>query len=101
MDAIDNKVLIVQIDKVEKHPNADRLDLVQVRGWHCVTQKGTFKAGDLAVYLPIDSVLPPDLEKSIFPVVVKPVTEGGCWIGRKLLRSINPEYLLISESDNH
>jgi len=65
--ADDYKVFVVKIERVEKHPNADRLDLVHVRGWQCVTQRGTFKAGDLAVYIPIDSVLPPDLEAVIFP----------------------------------
>jgi RNA ligase (TIGR02306 family) len=34
-------------------------------------------------------------------VVIKPVSEVVCWIGRKILRSINPEYLLKSESDFH
>lgn len=67
MDAIDNKVLVVRIEKVEKHPNADRLDLAHVHGWQCVVQKGVFKAGDLAIYLPIDSILPPDLERRLFP----------------------------------
>ena len=67
MDAIDNKVLVIRIEKVEKHPNADRLDLVHVHGWQCVAQKGTFKAGGLAVYVPVDSVLPPGLEARIFP----------------------------------
>lgn len=68
MEVIDNKVLVVRIDKIEKHPNADRLDLAHVSGWQCVTQTGVFKAGDLAVYIPIDSVLPQGLEAELFPV---------------------------------
>lgn len=63
----DFKVEVVRIDKVEKHPNADRLDLAHVKGWQCVAQKDAFEAGDLAIYIPIDSVLPPDLERRIFP----------------------------------
>ena len=46
---------------VEPHPNADRLDLVKVKGWQCVSAKGQFKTGDLAIYLPVDSVLPAPL----------------------------------------
>jgi RNA ligase (TIGR02306 family) len=67
METNDYRVEVVKIDSVEKHPNADRLDLVHVRGWQCVTQKDSFKAGELAVYIPIDSVLPNDLEARIFP----------------------------------
>lgn len=52
---------------MEKHPNADRLDCVQVKGWNVVTGKGAFQPGDLAVYIPIDSVLPRDLETYLFP----------------------------------
>lgn len=46
---------------VEPHPNADRLDLCRVKGWQCVAQKGQYQTGDLAVYIPIDSVLTPEL----------------------------------------
>lgn len=60
-------VKVEKIVAVEPHPNADRLDLVQVLDWHCVTTKGEFKPGDLCVYLPIDSVLPPALEAFLFP----------------------------------
>jgi RNA ligase (TIGR02306 family) len=50
---------IVSLD-VEPHPNADRLDLCKPRGtsWVCVSQRGLYKTGDEAIYLPIDSVLP-------------------------------------------
>lgn len=54
------KAEVVKVDIVP-HPNADRLDIAKVRGWQCVAQKETYKNGDLAVYLPIDSVLPPEL----------------------------------------
>lgn len=67
MDTVDNKVRVVQIDRVEAHPNADRLDLAHVQGWQCVTQRGVFETGDLAIYIPIDSVLPPSLEAELFP----------------------------------
>lgn len=43
---------------LEPHPNADRLWLVRVLGWTVVVGKSEFQEGDLAVYLPPDSVLP-------------------------------------------
>jgi len=63
----DLKVEIVEIDKVEKHPNADRLDLASIKGWQCVVSKDSFKEGDKAVYIPIDSILPPEIEYKLFP----------------------------------
>lgn len=54
------KAEIVRIEVVP-HPNADRLDLCKVKGWQCVAQKGTYTTDDLAIYIPIDSVLPPEL----------------------------------------
>lgn len=61
------KVEVVKIDGVEKHPNADRLDIVQVKGWNCVTGKDVYKPGDECLYIPIDSLLPEKLEKHLFP----------------------------------
>jgi RNA ligase (TIGR02306 family) len=49
---------IQRIVSVNPHPNADRLDLIQVLGWHLVTGKGNFKPGDLCVYFECDSILP-------------------------------------------
>ena len=63
----DFKVEVVKLERIEKHPNADRLDLAFVRGWQVVTRKGELKAGDLVVYFPIDSLLPNDLEAALFP----------------------------------
>jgi RNA ligase (TIGR02306 family) len=61
------KVEVVAIDEILTHPNADRLELARVKGWNVVVGKGSFKAGDTAVYFPVDSVLPEDLERDLFP----------------------------------
>lgn len=61
------KVEVVQIDKVDVHPNADRLELAQVKGWNVVVGKGNFQTGETAIYFPVDSVLPEDLELHLFP----------------------------------
>lgn len=65
------KVEVVSIDSVEKHPNADRLDIANIKGWQCIIAKDSFKAGDSAVYFPIDSILPPELEVKLFPIESK------------------------------
>jgi RNA ligase (TIGR02306 family) len=43
---------------VEPHPNADRLDIVKVDGYVCVSQKGRFTTDDVAIYVPTDAVVP-------------------------------------------
>lgn len=60
------KAEVVEVD-IEDHPNADRLDVAKPRGkaWQCVTAKGTYKSGDKAIYIPIDSVLPEELVKKL------------------------------------
>jgi RNA ligase (TIGR02306 family) len=49
---------IEKIKNVRPIPNADAIEVVEVRGWEVVTKKGDFKKGDLCVYFEIDSVLP-------------------------------------------
>ena len=46
------------ISEVKAHPNADRLDLVKILGFQCVTERGLYKEGDRIVYIRPDSVLP-------------------------------------------
>lgn len=56
--------LIVEVCKVEdvfKHPNADRLSVVRVRGWHCIVGLDQYKIGDLVVFVPPDSIVPQKL----------------------------------------
>jgi RNA ligase (TIGR02306 family) len=54
-------VEVVRINDIVKHDNADKLEIAVVKGWNCVVQKEQFKIGDLAVYIPIDSVVPQEL----------------------------------------
>ena len=46
---------------VEKHPNADKLELVRIGDYYSIIQKDSMKTGDLAVYIPEASILPEDL----------------------------------------
>jgi hypothetical protein len=51
-------VSIVEIPEILPHENADRLGIVTVGGWSCVVAKDQFKAGDRAVYVEPDYVVP-------------------------------------------
>lgn len=60
-------VTICKIDEILEHPNADRLEIAQVKGWKVICQKDIYKKGDLVIYFEIDSVLPEEIERIIFP----------------------------------
>lgn len=54
---------VVEIDAVENHPNADRLSIVRIGGYNCISAKledgsHRYKAGDRVVYIPEAAVLP-------------------------------------------
>ena len=52
------RVEVTRIDGVLPHPNADRLELVRIRGWKAVAAKGVHAAGETVVYIPEDAVVP-------------------------------------------
>lgn len=60
-------VEVCRVEKVERHPNADRLAIATVKGWRTgirydpITGKAEFEPGDLCVYFPPDCVLQPEL----------------------------------------
>jgi len=57
-------VEVCRIEKIEDHPNADRMKIATIKGWQvCIkydpeTKKAEFNEGDLCIYFPPDSVLP-------------------------------------------
>lgn len=49
---------VVRLGAIEKHPNADALQITQVHGGYpCISQLGAFADGDLAVYVPVDAIV--------------------------------------------
>src|SRR5271154_3426329 len=49
---------IVRISEIVPHTNADSLEIIKLGEFQCVSRTGTFKTGDLAVYIFPDSVVP-------------------------------------------
>ncbi len=50
---------VVKIEKVEKHPDADALDIATVLGdYPVITKRNEYTAGNLAGYIPIDTIVP-------------------------------------------
>jgi RNA ligase (TIGR02306 family) len=52
---------IRRIDEIRPIEGADAIEAAVVGGWVVVIKKGEFKAGDLAVYLEIDSWVPHEI----------------------------------------
>lgn len=60
------RVEVVRIGTIEKHPNADTLSTTTVQGNPVVMKSGSFDEGELAVYVPIDSMVPVAREEFSF-----------------------------------
>ncbi len=52
-----HRVEVVPV-KLESHPNADSLSIVRIYGYTCCVRTADWKDGDLAAYIPPDSVVP-------------------------------------------
>jgi len=63
-----HKVPITTIKEIFPHPNATALEYVKVYDFNVIVRKNEYKVGDKVIYVPIDSILPFDLEKKLFPV---------------------------------
>ncbi|MGW7301952.1 RNA ligase (ATP) [Streptomyces sp. NPDC054829] len=50
---------------IHEHPNADALELAQVGLYRAVVAKGAYRTGDVAVYIPEQSVLPAALVEEL------------------------------------
>lgn len=79
-------VRVVRVGKVEHHPSAHSLDITHVYDYPVVVRRGDFTEGDLAVYVPIDSIVP-DTEEWAF-------LGGKCRIKAKKLRGVFSQGLL-------
>lgn len=51
-------VEIVRVGPMTKHENADSLSMTHVRGYPVIIRTGDFQEGELAVYVPVDSIVP-------------------------------------------
>lgn len=49
---------VQHITNLRPIPDADRIEVADILGWHVVVKKGEFKVGDMVVYCEIDSILP-------------------------------------------
>lgn len=48
---------VIRVNKILPHPNADRIEILDVFSNNIIVQKGQYKIGDLAVYFPVESAI--------------------------------------------
>ena len=60
---------VVKIESVAKHPNADKLGIVEVEGTVCLVNLADTKEGDLRVLVPLESMVP--LSNPVFKFLEK------------------------------
>ena len=48
------------VDFVERHPDADRLDVIKISGYQCIVGRDSYAVGDPVVLIHPDTVLPDD-----------------------------------------
>lgn len=58
MKKANHQANIVRISQIEKHPNADTLEIIKIGEYQVVSKIGQFSVGDLAVYVTPDSIVP-------------------------------------------
>lgn len=93
---------VIKIDKLEKHPHADALDIVNVMGvYPCIVRRGQYKEGDLVSWIPYDSVVP-DIEtfaflapKNTISYTVGNIPEKYRTIKAKKIRGMYSEGLIV------
>ncbi len=85
--------LVIKINSIEPHPNADNLEIIKIDGWQVCAKKGQFKLGSLAIYIAQDYVVRTD--RSEFAFLATSGEPQTVRIKPRKLRGILSEGLLI------
>lgn len=102
----DFEVLVYQIkEPVIDHPNDDRLSLIQIEGYTCISAKledgsHRYKQGDLVVYIPEMSVMPEWMMKDMDFWDVNKNKPAFKYVKAKKLHGIFSQGILYPIEDN-
>jgi len=94
------KVEVTDIKDIKPHPDPETvsLEIAIVFGWQVIVRKGTYQIGEKVVYLPVDSVLNPELENKIFGENSK-ITLKGSRIRAIKIRKFISQGMILPLSD--
>ena len=84
-------VEVCRVDEIEKHPNADKLSIVTVKGWNCIVGLDQYKQGDLVVFVPPDSIIPENIIEKYNLTYLK----NGGRVGTTKLRGFISQGLIL------
>jgi len=79
-------VNVVRLGAFLPHPNADSLDVTKVHDYTVVARRGTFHEGQLAVYVPVDSIVPDTSEWHWLSPRIEGLTEERHPVGQVPVR---------------
>lgn len=96
----EHEVLVVQIETVTKHPGADALEVIKVKGYDysIISKLGEFKVGDLGIFIEPDYMVPTARPEFAF---LQKGTKENQRITCRRLRGIWSEGLLIKAQPHH
>lgn len=91
-------IVVVKIEGIAKHPNADALEITNIEGYPVIMKMGDFVAGDTAIYVPLDSMVP--VENPLFSFLKKKEDQEYHRIKAVRLRGIFSVGLLVKNIGN-
>jgi RNA ligase (TIGR02306 family) len=97
----DFNVEIVRVSCIEKHPNADKLDIVWLHGMPgkgipVIVRKGDFQINSPALFVPVDAIVP--LSNPTFAFLATREGQTVARVKAKKLRGVYSEGLLVPVS---
>lgn len=90
---------VIKIGPIAKHPDADALSITEVDGRPCIIRTGEWAEGDIAVYVPIDSVVPTRDARFAF-LASKAKSDGSYRVRAMRLRGVFSMGLLIRPTED-
>lgn len=94
----EHDVSVIRVGSVEKHPNADALAVTRVDGRPVICRLGEYAEGDLAVYIPVDTLVPVSDPRFSFLAARGANTEGFHRVRAVRLRGTFSMGLLVPAS---
>jgi hypothetical protein len=95
----EHEVRVVRLGNIRKHEGADTLGITEVDGRPCIVRLADWSPGDVAIYVPIDSLVPVDDPRFAF-LAPRAGPDGFARIRAMRLRGVFSMGLLVPPIDD-